>query len=374
MVINYNDVEEKSNLKIQKILKKSSKTIKNDIIDCKENYMKKSKFLVLLMTMMLLIPSFVYAEEEQVESSTYEKIKATISSISTRIKNYIEECREKRETEIVETTTNEEKEINLEGSFEVEKKINNLGIKIDATTEIKGENNEGIRKDSNGSIKTDIIATITTKDKNSDEKNVLASEYAGNLLSYCIKDQKLSFEKTSVNGLGTSIKTKKESLLGFLSEAIENKFEIGHTDNFKFEIEKNNSDNEKSFELNIGDNNNNYLSYYSKKLKKIFGIEKETTKNFKFEDNLDYSASLKFSLKKEDNIVVDPEKEEKKEPSEEEDTTKDSVVSTITNSLATNLSNPLTKDNIEKDIIILFVSTISLIVTTMIGKKKIFNE
>lgn len=346
--------------------------------------MKKSKFLIILMTMMLLIPSFVYAEEQESEPTRYEKIKATISNISTRIKNYVEEYKNKkgREEETQEeSSTPEAKEINIEGSFEIEKELNNVGVKIDAGTEIKVENNKGILKDSNASIKNDITAALTIKDKNSDDKKVVVSEYAGNLLTYCIKDQKLSIEKTDINAFGTSTKTKKESLLGYLSEELENKFGFGHTDNFKFEIEKNNSDNEKSLEFNIGGSNNNYLTYYSNKIKKLFGIEKETTKQYEFKDNLDYSSSLKFSKKKKDNTVVNPEKEEEKEEekdntdtTKEEEKTKDSVVSTITNSLTTSLSNPLTKDNIEKEMIILFISTISLVITAMIGKKKIFNK
>lgn len=335
--------------------------------------MKKGVLTMTIMILILLFPAVVFAEETE-SPTKYQEIRESVSNAYSKVKDYVQERREARESKpaVVEpqiVVENESNKISIDTSIEYEKEYENIGFSTNANANATLTNNDGLLKDSSGSVNTDVTTTVTIKDQDLLSTSTFnITDTNTNSIAYSLNNKSFGLSGKNDKSLATNYDYQRVNILGKISKIV-NKNTLFRTSNSAdLNINKNNSGNKTIYDIIFNTNSKGSADIESTRTRRtLLGKEKTTTTRFSTSGEINYYKKLTISTPNKDN--PDPIKPDPVNPNNNNNTNTNTNnnVTSISTDKVTYLSastNPLTNDSIVKDMILLLVS-----ITSMLGMR-----
>ena len=342
--------------------------------------MKKSIIAVLIMTI-VLFPTVVNAEELPANATRYEEIRASVSETLSKVRDFVEERRAEREEAFTPITIpqivieNTSESSSFDTTITIDEEIGN--VEIHSVAKISGDltNNDGIFKDSNGSISTDIANAISLRDQDLfDNSNTIILDVHHNDLSYCLDSEKFNITGNTNNLVGTNYENRRVDLFGNERRLLNNSLVLRNNNNTSFDIDKTKNGNKTIFDIAFNTSGSNSIKNDRTLTRRnLFGKEDTSTKSFSYETNYNHSKKKSIVISNGDDPedpTIDPSGDDPEDPTI--DPSEDDESGTISTDkpayYSANTSNPLTNDSAVKDLIMLLVSITGLTSLLIIRK------
>ena len=319
--------------------------------------MKKRILTIIVMVIVMLFPAIVNAEDGTENTTRYQENRESVFNAFSRVRDYVQERRDARESSpalvepqvIVESESNE---ISVDTSISYEKELENVEISSKADVNATLTNNNGLLKDSSGSINTDVVTMVTFKDEDLlsfSQLNIMDSQT--NSLSYGLNDQKFSISGDNSNIFATGYNYERVNILGKLSKYVNTSTLFGTSNSANLDINKTNSNDKTIYDVELGANSKAVAAVQRTKVRRtLLGNEKTTTTKFTINGEVNYSKKMTITTPNKDK--PDPVK-----PTDESG----SASVDQPEYLSANATNPFTGDSIVKDFIVLIISITSLL-------------